>query len=51
LKDIQQAAHALGWQIQILNASTERDFELAFASLVRQGASALLIARDTFFAS
>jgi putative tryptophan/tyrosine transport system substrate-binding protein len=50
LKEVQQAGRAVGWQIQILNASTEGDFDLAFASLFQQRADALLVTGDTFFA-
>ena len=51
LKDVEQAGHAIGWQIQILNASTEGDLEPAFAKLVQQRTDALIVSGDTFFAT
>src|SRR5262245_14701908 len=38
LRDIPEAARALGLQIQVLNASTSREIEAAFAALVRDRA-------------
>jgi putative tryptophan/tyrosine transport system substrate-binding protein len=43
------AARALGLQIVALNASSERDFEKAFAALSREQFPALLIAGDALF--
>jgi ABC-type uncharacterized transport system substrate-binding protein len=51
LRDIPEAARAIGLQIQVLNASTGREIEAAFATLVRDGADALFVAADGFFAS
>jgi putative ABC transport system substrate-binding protein len=51
LRDIPAAARALGLQIQVLNASTSREIETAFATLVRDRAEALFVAPDGFFAS
>jgi putative ABC transport system substrate-binding protein len=51
LRDMPEAARALGLQIQFLNASTIREIEAAFADLVRDGAEALFVAGDTFFVS
>ena len=45
------AADKLGMQLNILNASTEGDFEPAFATLDRLRAGALVIGPDTFFNS
>jgi putative tryptophan/tyrosine transport system substrate-binding protein len=50
-KDVQQAGRAVGWEIQVLNASTERDLETAFAALVQRRTDALVVSGDTFFAS
>jgi putative ABC transport system substrate-binding protein len=50
-RDIQSAARALGLQLHILNASTERDFDTVFATLAQLRASALVIAPDAFFIS
>jgi putative ABC transport system substrate-binding protein len=51
LRDIPPAARAIGLQIQVLNASTNREIEAAFATLVRDRADALFVAPDGFFAS
>ena len=41
----------MGLQIQVLNASTSREIEAAFATLVRDRADALFVAPDAFFIS
>jgi ABC-type uncharacterized transport system substrate-binding protein len=51
LRDIPEAARTIGLQIQVLNASTRREIEAAFAILVRERADALFVATDTFFIS
>ncbi len=51
LRDIPEAARAIGLQIQVLNASTSREIEAAFATLVRDRADALYVAGDVFFTS
>jgi putative ABC transport system substrate-binding protein len=51
LRDIPEAARALGLQIQILEASTSREIEAAFAMLVRERADALFVTGDGFFSS
>ena len=51
LRDIPEAAHALGLQIQVLKASTSREINEAFATLVRDSADALFEAPDAFFSS
>jgi putative tryptophan/tyrosine transport system substrate-binding protein len=50
-KDIQEAAHNLGLGIHVLNASTERDFDVVFARLRELQAGALIISQDIFFNS
>jgi ABC-type uncharacterized transport system substrate-binding protein len=50
-RDIQGAAHVLGLQLLVLNASTERDFETAFLTMIQRRAGALLIATDPFLNS
>jgi putative ABC transport system substrate-binding protein len=47
--DLQVAARALGRAIHIVNASSERDIETAFAAIVQRGAGALLVGSDPFF--
>jgi putative ABC transport system substrate-binding protein len=49
--ETQTAAHTLGLQLQVLHASTERDFDTVFASLVQMRAGALVINNDAFFLS
>jgi putative ABC transport system substrate-binding protein len=51
LRDIPEAASALGLQIRVLNASTSREIEAAFATLGGEPADALLVASDSFFIS
>jgi putative ABC transport system substrate-binding protein len=51
LRDIPETARAMGLQIQVLNASTSREIEAAFATLVRDHADALYIGGDVFFTS
>jgi putative ABC transport system substrate-binding protein len=48
-QDAEQAAHALGQQIQILSASSDRDIEAAFAALAPLRAGAVLVTTDAFF--
>ncbi len=42
-RDVQAAARAIARQIQVFNASSERDLDTAFASLARAGTGALLV--------
>ena len=49
LRDMPEAARALGLQIRVLNASTSREIEAAFATLEHERADALFIAPDGFF--
>ncbi len=48
---VQAAARTLGLQLHVLHASTERDFDQVFASLVQLRAGALVIGSDLFFTS
>jgi putative ABC transport system substrate-binding protein len=50
-KDLQAAARTLGLQIRVLQASTERELDTAFATLVQLQAGALVIGPDAFFDS
>jgi putative ABC transport system substrate-binding protein len=50
-KDVQAAARVLGLQIHILQASTPRDIDAAFTTLVKVGAGGLVIAPDAFLFS
>jgi putative ABC transport system substrate-binding protein len=49
--DTQTAASTLGMQVHVLHASTERDFDTVFESLVQMRAGALVINNDAFFLS
>jgi putative tryptophan/tyrosine transport system substrate-binding protein len=48
-RSLQAAAHALGLELHVLNASTDRDIDTAFASLVQLRIGGLVIASDAFF--
>jgi putative tryptophan/tyrosine transport system substrate-binding protein len=45
------AAHTLGIDLRVLNASTERDFDSVFADLIHLRAGGLAIGEDAFFNS
>jgi putative ABC transport system substrate-binding protein len=49
IKNAQASAVAIGRQIEILTATTNREIDAAFASLVQKRADALLIGPDVFF--
>ena len=49
VSDIQTAAHSVGQQIDVLNASTIADIDSAFARLVQKRADALMVAADPLF--
>jgi ABC-type uncharacterized transport system substrate-binding protein len=51
LRAVQPAARALGLQVHVLNAITERDFDTVFATFVQLRAGALVIAPDAMFIS
>jgi len=51
VRDLRTAASALGLQIHVLQASTEREFDTAFASLVQLQAAGLVISSDSFLYS
>ena len=51
LRDIPEAARAIGLQIQVLNATTTPEIDAAFATIVRDRADALFVAPDAFFAA
>ena len=50
-QDVELAAHALGVQIRVLHASTEREIETIFASLPQVQADGLVIGANAFFFS
>jgi putative ABC transport system substrate-binding protein len=49
LRDVEMAARAIGLQIEIVNASTSREIDGAFAGLARDRADALFVLPDPFF--
>jgi putative ABC transport system substrate-binding protein len=51
VRDVQTAADSIGLRIHILNASTIREIDAAYMSLVRERADALLVGGDGFFNS
>jgi putative ABC transport system substrate-binding protein len=50
-RDVQTAAQAIGRQLIILDVSSDRDIELAFATFSQRGAGALLVGSGAFFNS
>jgi putative ABC transport system substrate-binding protein len=48
-RDVETAARAVGMQIQVLNASTSREIDAAFASIVRERPDALIVSTGFFF--
>jgi putative ABC transport system substrate-binding protein len=48
LRDLQSAATAIGQQLLVVSATSDRDFEAAFASIAQQRAGVLLIGQDPF---
>ena len=51
VRDMQAAARTLGLELHILQASTEREIDAAFATLTRLRAGALVISPEAFFNS
>jgi putative ABC transport system substrate-binding protein len=49
INEVQMAARAIGRTVVVLNTSSERDFDTAFATLAQHRVGALLIANDTLF--
>jgi ABC-type uncharacterized transport system substrate-binding protein len=48
LQDLKSAATAIGQQLLVVSATSDRDFEVAFASIAQQRAGVLLIGQDPF---
>jgi len=48
-KEVQTAAHSMGLEVRLLNASTSNEINAAFASLAQQRPDALLVSTGTFF--
>jgi putative ABC transport system substrate-binding protein len=51
LRDMREAAQNAGLQVHVVNASSERDFDKAFATLVQLNVGALLVGADVVFVS
>ena len=51
LREAEKAARAIGLQIHVLNASTSREIDAAFAALERERPDALFVATDSFYFS
>ena len=49
--EVLSAAHSLGLELHILNASSERDFDAVFANLIQLRAGGLVIGPDPFAAA
>jgi putative tryptophan/tyrosine transport system substrate-binding protein len=49
LRDVEQAARAIGLQIQVFNVSSVRDIDTAFATLATERADGLFVANDPMF--
>ena len=49
LREVPEAARAIGLQIQVLNVSNSREIDAAFSALVRERPDALFIGPDPFF--
>ncbi len=50
-RDAKAAGRAMGLQIQVLNASTSREIDAAFATFVRERPDAVFVGLDVFFIS
>jgi putative ABC transport system substrate-binding protein len=51
VRSLQDAAHAMGLQINVLNASTSREIDAAFAGFEHDRPDALFVAPDAYFGS
>jgi len=49
VREVGAAARTIGLQIQVLNASTSREIDAAFATIVRERPDALFVGNDAFF--
>jgi ABC-type uncharacterized transport system substrate-binding protein len=49
IRELEEAGDALGQKIDVVRAATAHDIDTGVASLVQQGAGALIIANDPFF--
>jgi putative ABC transport system substrate-binding protein len=49
LRNLQEAAHAIGLQVHVLSASTSREIDAVFAARTHEHFDALFVAPDAFF--
>ena len=49
LRAVQSTADTLGLELQVLNASSEHDFDAAFEKLIRLRAGGLVVSADSVF--
>jgi putative ABC transport system substrate-binding protein len=49
ISDLKLAAQSLGWRIEVVEASTENELELAFADIAAKGANGMIVSTDPFF--
>ena len=49
LRDVQNVAKAIGQQMLVISATSDHNFEAAFASIAQQRAGVLLVGQDPFF--
>jgi putative tryptophan/tyrosine transport system substrate-binding protein len=51
VRDVEAAARAMGLQIRVLNASTSREIDTAFATLASERLDALFVGSSSFFST
>jgi putative ABC transport system substrate-binding protein len=51
VRDIEAAARTMGLRIRFIRASSDQDFDAAFAMIAQQRADALIVSADTVFSS
>jgi putative ABC transport system substrate-binding protein len=51
IREAQAGASAIGWQVDVVYASTDRDIDAAFANLEQKRAGAVFVSADQFFTS
>jgi ABC-type uncharacterized transport system substrate-binding protein len=49
VSDVQAAARAIGWQVRVLNATSDGEIDGAFTTILQMHADALFVAADPFF--